>query len=88
MSITKTIRLNKKDNVVVSRENLDSGTFIQEEQIMTVEFIPKGFKIATCPILKGEPIVKYNTVMGYASEDIRPGQLLHDQNIAFDEVKN
>lgn len=80
------IRLDPKDNVVVARMEVQAGTAVQSEGLTTLQKVPAGHKIATRFLGKGEPVLKYNTVIGFASEDILPGTWMHSHNIAFDEV--
>lgn len=82
----KTIRLDERDNVVVACTDIEAETAV-EEGIVTKEFIPAGYKIASGTIKKGEPILKYNTVIGYAAEDIERGTMMHNHNILFEEVE-
>jgi altronate hydrolase len=79
------IRLHPDDNVVVARELIERGTELSFEGLMTRDKIPAGNKIAARAIKKGEPIFKYNTVIGFAAEDIAPGTWLHNHNTEFRE---
>ena len=83
MAVNKTIRLHPNDNVVVSREDIQPGTPIPEEGLTAASFIPRGFKLSTRPLKEGEAVVKYNTVIGYAAEDVPAGAMMHTQNIRF-----
>ena len=47
--------------------------------------VPAGNKIAARPIRKGEPILKYNVVIGFAAADIAPGTFVHSHNMEFRE---
>ncbi|QDR81237.1 UxaA family hydrolase [Sporomusa termitida] len=85
--ISPVIRLDAKDNVVVARTVIPAGTVIPNEKITTLSEVPSGYKIATVPIHKGEPILKYNTVIGFAAVDLTPGTMLHDHNIEFHEYQ-
>jgi len=85
--INPVIRLDPKDNVVVARAVIPAGTAIPEENITTLSEVPSGYKIAAVLIRKGDPILKYNTVIGFASEDMVPGTMLHDHNIEFHEFQ-
>lgn len=80
------IRLDSQDNIVVARHDLEAGLAIPVENIVALTKIPAGFKLATRKIKKGDPVLKYNTVIGYAAEDILPGVMLHSHNIRFGEV--
>lgn len=85
--ISPVIRLNGKDNVVVARKDLPEGLEIPTEHIKTLGPVPMGYKIATKIIKKGEPILKYNTIIGFAKEEIIPGTMLHSHNIQFHEYQ-
>lgn len=80
------IRLSKNDNVVVSRHTIEKDKFIEAENITVKTEIPSGYKIAIQNIKKGDPVIKYNTPIGYATEDIEPGTMIHSHNILFDQV--
>lgn len=81
-----TIRLDPADNVAVARQDIPAGTAIPEEGITLLSDLPAGYKVATQAIKKGEPIRKYNAVIGFAAEDIAPGTLMHSHNIRFDRL--
>ena len=80
------IRLDPADNIVVARQPVAAGTVIPEEGITVRTDIPIGHKIASRAIAKGAPILKYNTVIGYASRDVEPGTHMHNDTIHFDAV--
>ena len=65
--LSPVIRLEKDDNVVVARHEIPAGTEIPEEGITTLQVVPAGHKVATRLIRKGEAVLKYNTVIGYAA---------------------
>jgi altronate hydrolase len=79
------IRLHPNDNVVIARIDIAQGAAIAEENLTCLNRIPAGHKVAARAIAKGEPVLKYNTVIGFASNDIRPGTLLHRLNMEFRE---
>ena len=81
------IRLDPADNVVVARINVEAGTFAPSEGVAAREAVPAGHKIAARLIAKGEPVLKYNTVIGFATEDIEPGTRMHSHNISFGDVE-
>ena len=80
------IRLDPADNVVVARADVRAGTHAPAEGVVAREDVPAGHKIATRAIRKGEPILKYNTVIGYAAGDVEPGTRMHSHNITFGDV--
>ena len=45
--------------------------------------MPAGHKIATMAIAEGEPVRKYNQIIGFASSRIQPGEHVHVDNCAM-----
>lgn len=84
--VSPVIRLDSADNVVVARTEIAAGTEVPSEGIMALQDVPLGHKIAARMIEKGQPVLKYNTVIGYASEDLLPGTWMHSHNIEFGET--
>lgn len=76
-----TVRLDPSDNVVTATRALEVGVAV--EGVQTRALIPSGHKIATQAIPKGAPIRKYAQVIGYAGDDIAPGDHVHTQNVEF-----
>jgi arabinonate dehydratase len=79
------IRLHANDNVLVARVDLAQGTVLEKEGITCLNRIPAGHKVAARAIAKGDAVLKYNTIIGFASTDIAPGTLLHRLNMEFRE---
>ncbi|WP_454726347.1 MULTISPECIES: UxaA family hydrolase [Cupriavidus] len=79
------IRLHAQDNVLIARTELSIGTPVPGETFTIRSQVPAGYKIAARPIHKGEPILKYNTTIGFAGADIAPGALVSGHNIEFRE---
>ncbi|MBK5933690.1 altronate hydrolase [Rhodovulum imhoffii] len=77
----KTIRLSKADNVVTAITRLAPG------EAGAVEHIPRGHKLATRPIAKGDKVRKYAQVIGYAVSDIAAGAHVHTHNLEFRPVE-
>ncbi|RDK00854.1 UxaA family hydrolase [Paraburkholderia lacunae] len=77
------IRLNEADNVLIAREALSIGQLLQFDGAtvrMRAQVAP-GHKVAVTRILRGQPIRKYDTVIGRASRDIEAGEHVHAHNI-------
>jgi altronate hydrolase len=74
------IRLSPADNVVVARLDLLRGTELPGEGVKLIDHAPAGHKIATAAIVKGDAVVKYSQVIGFANCNISPGQHVHVQN--------
>ena len=79
------IRLHEADNVLIARSDLTIGTKLEREGITLRSQVPAGNKIAARAIPKGEPIRKYNVVIGFAAGDISPGTFVHSHNMEFRE---
>ncbi|MDA0225281.1 MAG: UxaA family hydrolase [Proteobacteria bacterium] len=84
---TPALRLAANDNVLVARVDLAQGLELREEKLTCLNRIPAGFKVAARAIGKGEAILKYNTVIGFATHDIAAGTLLHRLNMEFREFE-
>ena len=81
------LRLHPADNVLVARATIALGTAIPGESFTCRSQIPAGHKVAATAIPKGAPILKYNTIIGFAATDIAPGTLLHRLNMEFHEFE-
>ncbi|MCW5627051.1 MAG: altronate dehydratase, partial [Burkholderiales bacterium] len=79
------IRLHAADNVVVARTDISIGTRLEPEGVNSRSQVPAGHKIAARAITRGEPIRKYNVVIGFAATDIPAGTLVHSHNMEFRE---
>ena len=79
--MTDTVRLDPSDTVVTAIRPLEIGATV--EDTAAAAMIPRGHKVATVAIPKGEAIRKYAQVIGYASEDIPTGAHVHTHNVTF-----
>jgi altronate hydrolase len=70
-----TVRLHPNDNIVVARVDILPGT--QIEGIAAVQRIPAGHKVATRPIPLGDPIRKFDQIIGFATKGIAAGEHVH-----------
>jgi altronate hydrolase len=78
---TLTVRLHPDDNVVTARIDLLPKTAVGGEQLTCAARIPAGHKVATRRIEAGEPIRKYNQIIGFASAAIEAGEHVHTHNV-------
>src|SRR5215467_10108901 len=83
------IHLNPADNVAVARVPLAPGTSLRIDGIaLTVlDAVPAGHKVALAPIAPGEIVRRYGQVIGRAKRPIEPGNHIHTQNLAFEELE-
>ncbi|MCA7082293.1 altronate dehydratase family protein [Cupriavidus sp. DB3] len=81
MNVNAVIRLHANDNVLIARQDLALGQPLPELGVRARAQVPAGHKIAACAIAKGEPVRKYDTVIGVADRDIAPGEHVHSHNL-------
>lgn len=80
------IRIHPADDVVIARRQLVSGTVIASERGLVVSgLVPPGHKLAVRAIRAGQPVRRYNQVIGTAKVDIAAGQHVHTHNLAFSD---
>jgi altronate hydrolase len=77
------IRLNAADDVVIARVDLPAGTEIIKENIRAAVAVPAGHKIATHDIKQGDPVRRYNQIIGFATRPIRAGEHVHVHNLGM-----
>ena len=75
------VRLHAADNVVVAARALAAGT--AADGVTLRADVPSGHKFAVAGIGQGEPIRKYNQIIGFATAAIAPGDHVHTHNVAF-----
>lgn len=82
-----TIRLNTADDVVIARAELPAGTEVIKEKVRTAVTIPAGHKIATRALKAGDPVRRYNQIIGFATQPISPGDHVHVHNLGMGEFE-
>ena len=78
-----TIRLHPNDDVVIARAQLVGGTKLLDENVTVAGLVPPGHKVATRALKAGDPVRRYNQIIGFASRDIAPGEHVHLNNLAM-----
>src|SRR5262245_63687338 len=81
----RTLRLNQRDNLIVAIDSVDPGVAVQG--VAATVSILRGHKMAVQPIAKGQPILKFGQIIGFASEDIAPGAHIHTHNCSYAEFE-
>lgn len=77
--MTPFIRLHPADDVLIARAQLVGGT--QVEGVTARGLIPPGHKIAVRDIAAGQPVRRYNQIIGFASKAIAAGEHVHVHNL-------
>ena len=82
-----TIRLNAADDVIIARTELPKGTQVISEKIKVSGVIPAGHKVATCALKVGDPVRRYNQIIGFVTQNIQPGDHVHVHNLAMGDFE-
>jgi altronate hydrolase len=77
--MTLFIRLHPNDDVLIARSQLVGGT--TAGNVVVKGLIPPGHKVATRAITVGEPVRRYNQIIGFATQPIAPGEHVHTHNL-------
>ncbi len=77
----KLVMVHPNDNVkiVVIEEGLIKGEVV--EDILVLENIPQSHKMNLVDYKKGDPIIRYNEIIGYANEDIKKGSWITEHRV-------
>ena len=81
------IRLHANDDVLIAAQQLVPGTAIAAENLTVRDMIPPGHKIAAHDLKTGDPVRRYNQIIGFAKADIAAGQHVHAHNLGMGEFE-
>ncbi len=75
--------LHPDDNVAVAKSHIAKGSICtaSNKTVTALDNISGGHKLATSAIDKNAAVVKYGQIIGYAAQDIRPGDWVHVHNV-------
>jgi altronate hydrolase len=82
-----TIRLHENDDVVIARVELPAGTMLSKENVRVAVRVPPGHKVAVRAVAQGRPVHRYNQIIGFATQPIRPGDHVHVHNVAMGDFQ-
>ncbi|MFY8104028.1 MAG: UxaA family hydrolase [Ramlibacter sp.] len=83
--MTPFIRLHPQDDVLIARSQLVGGT--PAESVVVKGLVPPGHKVATRDIPAGEPVRRYNQIIGFASRSIAAGEHVHTHNLVMGDFE-
>ena len=83
MSDAFVIQIHAADDVVIARQQLVGGTRLDGLGITVAGLVPPGHKLAIRAIAQGQPVRRYNQIIGTAKQAIAPGQHVHTHNLEF-----
>ena len=75
----RSVRLSPQDNVLVAVDNFEPGAVLYG--VTAKMRVPRGHKMALVDVTKGQPIVKFGQIIGFASKDIAAGEWIHEHNV-------
>jgi altronate hydrolase len=80
------VHLRPEDNIAVTARSLaEKQSFQHGHETITISSrVGMGHKIALVPIPRGKPVLKYGQIIGFASQDIAPGDHVHVHNVTAD----
>ncbi len=80
------IELHANDDVLIAREDIAAGTVLTGS-VSAIADIPASHKVARRAIALGEPVIRYNQVIGFATQAIQPGEHVHSHNLEMGRVE-
>jgi len=78
-----TIRLHPNDDVVIARVEIPTGTMVTGEKLRAAARIPAGHKLAVRDIAAGQPVKRYDQIIGFATCAIKVGEHVHVHNLGM-----
>lgn len=85
MATPRVIHLHDQDNVVIAIDLVPQGALVH--RLTARERILKGHKMAIAPIREGEPVRKFNQIIGFAKGHIAPGDWVHEHNVVLHDFE-
>ncbi|MDP3897019.1 MAG: altronate dehydratase family protein [Mesorhizobium sp.] len=82
----KMMRLADSDNVAIATAKVEKDE-VAYEHIPAAARIPFGHKMATEAIALGAPIRKFGQIIGFASQNIEPGDWVHEHNVVVHDFE-
>jgi altronate hydrolase len=76
-----TLKLGSSDDVVVALKPLAAGQSLNGLRFTASNDIPAGHKLAIHAIAPGQPVRKFNQIIGFATQAISIGELVHTHNL-------
>ncbi len=80
---SKAIRLHPADNVVIALADLPQGAVPDALGFALPGPVPRGHKMATQDLTKGQNVIRYGQIIGIASTEIKAGDHIHSHNLGM-----
>ena len=79
----RVVKIADQDNVAVVVAPTSKGDAIDGTSLHVLCDIPQGHKVALVDLKKGDPVIRYGVILGYALEDIKAGGWVNEFNLAL-----
>jgi altronate hydrolase len=87
--------LSSRDNVAIARVPLNRGVVLQlsdrhrggARQIEVLQRVQSGHKVALYDIVQGQSVLRYGSIIGFATQDIAAGSHVHVHNLAVSDLE-
>ncbi|MBP5756572.1 MAG: UxaA family hydrolase, partial [Spirochaetales bacterium] len=79
----RVVKIADQDNVAVVVAPTSKGDAIDGTSLHVLCDIPQGHKVALVDLKKGDAVVRYGVILGYALEDIKAGGWVNEFNLAL-----
>ncbi|MBK9444142.1 MAG: altronate dehydratase [Comamonadaceae bacterium] len=87
MTQSPLIRLHANDDVLIATRQLLPGMAVESEHLVVADLVPPGHKLAARKLQAGQPVRRYNQIIGFATADIAAGQHVHAHNLGMGEFE-
>ena len=77
--------LHPADDVMIARRQVLAGVPLGNSETKVIGMVPAGHKAARRALSAGEPVRRYNQIIGFAKRDIRAGEHIHVHNLTIGE---
>src|SRR5215510_4324990 len=87
--VEQAVVLNPEDDVAIALNELKAGTALEdaEGRLVVRADVKPGHKVARRAVAAGQPVRRYGQVIGFATEDIAPGDHVHVHNLGFSTLQ-
>jgi altronate hydrolase len=79
------VLLHPTDSVAIAKQPLASGTVLRLEdahEVRVDRLVPAGHKVSLRALARGEPVLRYGHIIGFATRPIAAGEHVHSHNLA------
>src|SRR5215470_13894777 len=81
------LKLGDQDDVAVALQTVTAGLYLPDFDVTTSTEIPAGHKLALRAIASGDPVRKFNQIIGFATRPIAAGEHIHTHNLVVADFK-